>query len=75
MKSKNALFRLSKAVVLQLGMLAGSAQNSIHLFNLFSMSETIITVKPGAYIIAAYGAGGGVGPDKGKGGGLGRLRA
>src|ERR1039458_7016273 len=44
------------AVVLQLGMLAGSAQTNIYLF---SGSETNITLPPGTYIITAYGAPGG----------------
>jgi hypothetical protein len=68
MKSKNAFCGLAMAVVLQLGLLAGSAQNNIYLFNLFSGSETNITLNPGTYIITAYGAAGG-------GGGLGMLRA
>src|ERR1039457_7022290 len=58
MKSKNTLCGLSIAVVLQLGMLAGSAQTNIYLF---SGSKTNITLNPGTYIITAYGAGGGVG--------------
>ena len=56
MKSKNALCGLAIAVVLQLGMLAGSAQTNIYLF---SGSETNITLPPGTYIITAYGAPGG----------------
>ena len=43
-------------VVLQLGMLAGSAQTNIYPF---SGSETNITLPPGTYIITAYGAPGG----------------
>ena len=56
MKSKNTLCGLALAVVLQLGMLAGSAQTNIYLF---SGSETNITLPPGTYIITAYGAPGG----------------
>jgi hypothetical protein len=56
MKSKNALCGLSMAVVLHLGVLAGSAQTNIYLF---SGSETNITLNPGTYIITAYGAPGG----------------
>ena len=56
MKSKNILCGLSIAVVLQLGILAGSAQTNIYLF---SGSETNITLPPGTYIITAYGAEGG----------------
>src|SRR5580692_6455460 len=44
------------AVVLQLGMQAGSAQTNIYLF---SGAETNITLPPGTYIITAYGAPGG----------------
>jgi hypothetical protein len=47
---------LSLAVVLQLSVLAGSAQTNIYLF---SGSETNITLNPGTYIITAYGAPGG----------------
>jgi hypothetical protein len=53
MKSKNVLYGLSMAVVLQLGVLAGSAQTSIYLF---TGSLTNITLPPGIYIIQAYGA-------------------
>jgi hypothetical protein len=53
MKTKNALCGLAMAVVLQLGVLAGSAQTNIYLF---SGSETNITLPPGTYIITAYGA-------------------
>ena len=56
MKPKNALCGLAMAVVLQLGMLAGSAQTNIYLY---SGSETNITLTPGTYIITAYGAPGG----------------
>src|ERR1700677_3837977 len=56
MKSKNAVCGLSMAVVLHFGVLAGSAQTNIYLF---SGSETNITLKPGTYIITAYGAPGG----------------
>jgi hypothetical protein len=53
MKSKNALCGLAMAVVLQLGVLAGSAQTIKYLF---TGSETNITLPPGTYIITAYGA-------------------
>jgi hypothetical protein len=53
MKSKNSLCGLSMAVVLQLGVLAGSAQTNLYLF---SGSEANITLNPGTYIITAYGA-------------------
>jgi hypothetical protein len=56
MKSKNALRGLAMAVVLQLGVLAGSAQTNIYLF---SGTTTNITLPPGTYIITAYGAPGG----------------
>src|SRR5271155_877075 len=56
MKSKNILRGLSMAVVLQMGMLAGSAQTNIYLY---TGSETNITLQPGTYIITAYGAPGG----------------
>jgi hypothetical protein len=55
MKSKNVLRGLAIAVVLQLGMLAGSAQTNIYLY---SGSETNITLNPGTYIITTYGASG-----------------
>jgi hypothetical protein len=58
MKSKNILRGLTIAVVLQLGMVAGSAQTNKYLFN---GSETNITLNPGTYIITAYGAPGGAG--------------
>jgi hypothetical protein len=58
MKTKNALCGLSMAVVLQLGVLAGSAQTNIYQF---TGSETNITLSPGTYIITAYGARGGAG--------------
>jgi len=50
------------AVVLQFGVLAGSAQTNIYLF---SGSETNITLNPGTYIITAYGAPGGDGESYG----------
>ena len=56
MKSKNVVCGLAMAVVLQLGMLAGSAQTNIYFY---SGSETNITLPPGTYIITAYGAEGG----------------
>lgn len=43
------------AVVLQLGVLAGSAQTNKYLY---SGSEANITLPPGTYIITAYGAAG-----------------
>src|ERR1039457_4821180 len=51
---------LAMAVVLQLGMLAGSAQTNKYLF---SGWESNITLPPGTYIITAYGAPGGTGSD------------
>src|ERR1039458_5477507 len=69
MKTKNALCGLAIAVVLQLGMLAGSAQTN---FYLYSGSLTNITLPPGTYIITAYGApGGGIYTPGVGGGGLG----
>jgi streptogramin lyase len=59
MKSKYILCGIAMAVVLQLGMLAASAQTNIYLY---SGSETNITLNPGTYIITAYGAPGGSGP-------------
>ena len=57
---------LSIAVVLRLGVLAGSAQTNIYLFR---GSETNITLNPGTYIITAFGApGGGNLNDSGVGG-------
>jgi hypothetical protein len=56
MKTKIPLCGLAMAVVLQLGMLAGSAQTNRYLF---SGSEMNITLNPGTYIITAYGALGG----------------
>jgi hypothetical protein len=56
MKSKNVLCGIAMAVVLQLGVLAGSAQTNIYLY---SGTETNITLNPGTYIITAYGAPGG----------------
>jgi hypothetical protein len=70
MKTKNSLCGLAMTVVLQMGMLAGSAQTNIYLF---SGSETNITLPPGTYIITAYGVpgGGSMNEDDGFGGGLG----
>jgi len=65
MKSKNSLCGLTIAVVLHLGVLAGSAQTNKYLF---SGSETNITLNPGTYIITAYGAPGGDGESYGGGG-------
>jgi hypothetical protein len=67
MKTKNILCGLAMAVVLQVGMLAGSAQTNKYLF---TGSETNITLPPGTYIITAYGSAGGDGGIYG-GGGLG----
>src|SRR5579864_1574981 len=64
MKSKNILRGLSIAVVLQLGMVAGSAQTTKYLY---SGSETNITLPPGTYIITAYGAPGGPYANAGRG--------
>jgi hypothetical protein len=58
MKTKNILCGLAIAVVLHLGVLAGSAQTNIYLF---SGAETNITLNPDTYIITAYGAKGGSG--------------
>ena len=55
MKTKNSLCGLAMTVVLQMGLLAGSAQTNIYLF---SGSETNITLNPGTYIITAYGVSG-----------------
>jgi hypothetical protein len=71
MKTKNVLCGLAMAVVLQLGVLAGSAQTNIYLF---SGSKTYITLNPGTYIITAYGAPGGNNISLGDGG-LGGLGA
>jgi Glycine rich protein len=68
MKTKNALRGVAIAVVLQLGMLGGSAQTNIYLF---SGSERNITLPPGIYIITAYGAPGGGSLEHGSYGGLG----
>ncbi len=46
----------SVALVLKFGVLASSAQTGIYLF---TGSETTITLNPGTYDIAAYGAEGG----------------
>ena len=48
----------SVALVLQFGVLAGSAQTGIYLY---TGSETPITLNPGTYNITAYGAQGGGG--------------
>jgi hypothetical protein len=55
MNSINALCGLSTAVVLQLGMLAGSAQTNQYSFG-FTGSKTNITLNSGNYEITAYGA-------------------
>src|ERR1022692_2600269 len=62
MKTKNTLCGLAMTVVLQLGMLAGSAQTNLYLF---SGTETNITLPPGTYIITAYGAIGELASDDG----------
>src|ERR1022692_2187497 len=61
MKSKNILCSLAIAVVLHLGVLAGSAQTNIYRYSgsVFIGSERNITLPPGTYIITAYGASGG----------------
>ncbi len=56
MKSKTILCGVGVAVVLQLGVLAGSARADIFLY---SGLETNVTLDPGTYIITAYGAQGG----------------
>jgi hypothetical protein len=58
------------AAVLELGLLAGSAQTNIYLF---TGSETTITLNPGTYDITAYGAQGG--NSDGRSGGLGAKMA
>jgi hypothetical protein len=68
MKSKKFSHGFLLAVILQLGVLAGSAQTNIYLY---SGSETNITLNPGTYIITAWGAVGGNGdysPGNGQGG-------
>src|ERR1700677_225119 len=55
-KTENVLCGLAMAVVLQLGILAASAQTNIYLY---SGSETNITLPSGTYIITTYGASGG----------------
>src|SRR5208282_3200217 len=56
------------AVVLQFGVLAGSAQTGQYLF---TGSMTTITLNPGLYDITAYGAKGGNAYGNGNAGGLG----
>ena len=56
MKSKIVPRGFPIAVVLHFGVLAGSAQTNIYLY---SGSETNITLRPGTYILTAYGAPGG----------------
>jgi len=68
MKPKKFSHGFLLAVVLQFGLLAGSAQTNIYLY---SGSETNITLNPGTYIITAWGAVGGNGyfsPGNGQGG-------
>src|SRR5208282_5960632 len=55
------------AVVLQFGVLAGSAQTGTYLY---SGSETTITLNPGVYDITAYGAQGGDNQSGGNGSGV-----
>jgi hypothetical protein len=66
MKSNSTIYGLSMAVVLQLAVLAASAQTYKCVY---TGSETNITLAPGTYIITAYGAEGGGG--SGGAGGLG----
>ena len=56
MTPKDSLCVLYVAVVLQFGVLAGSAQTGTYLF---TGSETNITLNPGTYDITAFGAKGG----------------
>jgi hypothetical protein len=56
MTPKNRLCVLYVAIVLQFGVLAGSAQTNTYLF---TGLETNITLNPGLYAITAYGAQGG----------------
>ena len=66
MKSKNMLCGVGVAVVLQWGVLAGSAQADTYRYSgtsMFSGSERNITLTAGTYIITAYGASGGVAVD------------
>jgi hypothetical protein len=56
MTPKDSQCVLDVAVVLQFGVLAGSAQTGTYLF---TGSETNITLNPGTYDITAYGAKGG----------------
>jgi hypothetical protein len=56
MKSKKALRGVAIAVVLQLGVLAGSAQTNLYGYTGY---ETNITLAAGACIITAYGGLGG----------------
>jgi hypothetical protein len=58
MQSKNILHVIALALVIQFGVLAGSAQASQYLF---TGSETTVTLNPGLYNITAYGAQGGGG--------------
>ena len=62
MKTKDALPGLSIAIILQLGILAASAQTNIYLFTGY---ETNITLPAGTYNITAYGAQGGSGYNSG----------
>jgi hypothetical protein len=56
MKSKTIVCGVAIAVILQLGVLAASAQTTDYLY---SGSETNVTLNPGTYVITAYGAPGG----------------
>ena len=67
MTPKNSLRVLNVAVVLQLGVLASSAQTNNYLF---TGSQTNITLNRGTYAITAYGGAGAYGPNFG-GAGLG----
>ena len=55
MKSKSRLCGVGVAVVLQLGVLAGSVQADAYLY---SGAETNVALDPGTYIITAYGSSG-----------------
>ena len=74
MKSKNAPWGFSIAVIFQLGVLAGFAQTNIYLYG-FPWSETNITLNPGTYYITAYGAQGGNATINGTSGGTGGIGA
>ncbi len=56
MKSKRVICGVGVAVVLQMGVMAGSARADLFLY---TGSETNVALDPGTYIITAYGASGG----------------